>query len=77
MKSTVKELTVLILQECPSCKQLYTILVPKPEYDLWCSGELIQKALVHTPTKTRESLLSGLCVNCQDIVFNNDMYGQE
>lgn len=54
---------------CPSCGLPYYLTVPKEGYVKWQSGTLIQNALPELSSWDRESLITGLCFNCQDKIF--------
>lgn len=54
---------------CPECGITYYLTVPKEGYAKWKSGTLIQNALPELSSYDRESLITGLCFNCQDKFF--------
>ena len=58
--------------DCPFCGKTYDLLVNARGYWLWQDGELIQNALPTLTANERESLISGLCTDCQAAFFNDD-----
>lgn len=56
---------------CPFCRKETVVFVPARGYRLWLEGELIQDALPDVPTKERETLISGLCSECQDEFYSS------
>lgn len=51
---------------CPFCRKETIVSVPANGYQLWLRGALIQDALPDVPTQERETLLSGMCPECQE-----------
>ena len=60
---------VVIEKKCPFCGQVTTITIPTEKYIKWQEGESIQKAMPNLSAVSRESLISGLCWDCQDKIF--------
>ena len=58
-----------ILLVCPFCHTEHTVLAPFDGYFDWQNGELIQNAMPELTPTEREQLISGLCPNCQEIIF--------
>ncbi len=63
-----EELVVARVQ-CPMCGKSYGVDVPRIGLNKWRGGTLIQNALPYLSAEARESLQSGYCLDCQDIVF--------
>lgn len=55
---------------CPFCGRAKAVEVPVVGYRRWKCGELIQDALSELNKTDREMLLSGLCPDCQNKIFN-------
>jgi hypothetical protein len=51
---------------CPSCAKIVELMVPTKEFYEWQKGEFIQKAMASVSVEDRETIISGLCSNCQD-----------
>lgn len=62
---------------CPFCGKVTEVLVPARGYRLWQEGELIQNALPDLCLADRETLISGLCLDCQADVFDVEMEEEE
>ena len=61
-----------IIETCPFCKMTYVVYgIPAKGYTDWCRGTLIQKALPELCPTKRESLISGICPDCQDDLFGD------
>lgn len=58
-----------IINVCPFCRTEHTVLAPFDGYFNWQNGELIQNAMPELTPTEREQLISGLCPNCQEIIF--------
>ena len=60
-----------VVEVCPFCGEIHSVVVPAEGYFAWQSGELIQNALpMLTPTQ-REQIISGICPRCQNSIFKN------
>lgn len=57
---------------CPFCGKATELIVPSRGYRLWQEGELIQNALPELTAGQRETLISGLCPDCQSSFFEED-----
>lgn len=59
---------------CPKCKEnLSRVSMNYSVYKFWKSNtELIQNIFPEISKQTREILISGLCLDCQKEVFDND-----
>lgn len=69
--------TVSVSCTCPFCGKVTEVLVPARGYRLWQEGELIQNALPDLCLTDRETLISGLCLDCQADVFDAEMEEEE
>lgn len=55
---------------CPFCNSDYEVKIANEDgYFKWVTGELIQNALPELSATDRESLISGLCPDCQKKIF--------
>jgi len=54
---------------CPNCQKTKMLLVDPSGYQSWKGGELIQSAMPELSAADRESLISGVCDPCWDILF--------
>ena len=61
----------MITKICPKCNKQSYIDIPKDAYEKWQFGILIQEAWPEGSTTEREMLISGLCKDCQEGVFDD------
>lgn len=55
---------------CPFCGKTTTIQVVGKDFYAWkFEGALIQDAMPYLPANVRETLISGVCDECQDELF--------
>ena len=54
---------------CPICDKKYKLEVPDAAYKKWKSGELVQRAWPEGTSTQRESLITGMCPDCQEEIF--------
>ena len=66
---------MMITKVCPKCNKPSYVDIPKDAYEKWQFGLLIQDAWPEGSTTERETLISGLCKDCQEGVFN-DVQGE-
>lgn len=56
---------------CPFCHKTTTVQVVGEDFYAWkFEGALIQNAMPYLPANVRETLISGLCDECQDKMFS-------
>ena len=65
----------MITKICPKCNKPSYVDIPKDAYEEWRVGLLIQDAWPEGSTTERETLISGLCKDCQEGVCN-DVQGE-
>lgn len=59
--------------KCPSCGKEYSVIIPKYAFEQWkYVGKHIQDAWPEGSVTDRESLISGLCPECQKKVFDEE-----
>ena len=57
---------------CPFCGKTTTIQVVGEDFYAWkFEGALIQNAMPYLPANVRETLISGLCDECQEKMFSS------
>lgn len=61
---------VTIIKKCISCNTITTITVTASQHYRWQHGELIQRVMPELSEDDRELLISGMCGNCFDNLFN-------
>ena len=61
--------TVEIRRVCPFCGKVNRIIVNAELYGMWQSGMPIQRVFPTASATEREILISGICENCQDDIF--------
>lgn len=69
--------TVIIRTTCPCCGTLNHIHTTREQFESWEAGELVQNVFPDLSTADRESLISGLCLNCQAIFFDEEVENEE
>lgn len=62
---------------CFSCGQVTTIECNESEYLKWKNDTNIQHAMPSLSVMERETLISGLCFDCQEKLFNMPKPGNE
>ena len=60
----------MITKICPKCGNSSYVDIPKDAYEKWQFGMSIQDAWPEGIISERETLISGLCKDCQEGVFN-------
>lgn len=63
--------TIIIRTTCPFCGSLNHIHAKQPQFDAWQAGALAQDAFPDMSVTDRESLISGLCPDCQALIFGS------
>lgn len=62
---------IKIERYCPACGEKHHVYVPATAYYKWLQTDLyIQDVFTMLNATEREQLLSGLCPQCQALVFN-------
>lgn len=62
----------IIRSTCPFCGKLNHIHALQSEFDAWQAGALVQDAFPTMSATDRESLISGMCPECQSSFFGDD-----
>lgn len=60
---------IKINKMCPFCRGLTTIIVEQEAYNNYINGALVQDAFPHMDLTDRETLISGMCPDCQADFF--------
>lgn len=60
-----------IAKVCPFCGAMSIVEVEEKAYAKWQNGELIQHAMPDKSSAERETLITGLCLKCQDKFFGD------
>lgn len=55
--------------ECPFCGNVSHLSVDEEGYDKYQMGELVQRAFPNLEAHVRETLINGMCKECQDKFF--------
>ena len=66
---------MMVTKVCHTCGKSSYIDIPKDAYEKWQFGIPIQEAWPEGSATERETLISGLCKECQEGVFN-DVQGE-
>lgn len=62
-----------ITVKCPFCGKISEVVVDFISYRNWISmGLHVQDAFQNESPETRELLLTGICIECQDVAFAED-----
>lgn len=57
---------------CPHCHKLQTLEVDDSQYYDWLAGKNIQRAFPNLSADQREILMSGICPECWEDIFEED-----
>lgn len=60
-----------ITKKCIECGKEFTLEVNQNDYDDWKSGKLAQMAFPYLKAGERELLISGLCEDCFNKLFED------
>ncbi len=63
---------MIIKRNCLECKKLIEFVIPDYQYRAWQNGKHIQDAMPDTNPGEREMLISGICNDCFDDMFQDD-----
>lgn len=63
------EMMTVVDVVCPFCGKEYTITVPVKGFQEWKNGISIQRAMPELSAEDRESLISGICLECWEKTF--------
>lgn len=66
--------TTYVERTCPFCGTCSTVAVDTKGFTAWQNGELIQNAMPDLNPTAREFLISGMCRDCQDNIFNDEEF---
>ena len=58
-----------VAKTCPFCNAMSIVEVEENAYNKWQNGELIQRAMPNKSSAERETLITGLCLKCQNKFF--------
>ena len=58
-----------VAKTCPFCNAMSIVEVEEKAYAKWQNGELIQRAMPNKSSAERETLITGLCLKCQNKFF--------
>lgn len=61
----------MITKICPKCNKPSYVDIPKDAYEKWQFGMLVQDAWPEGSATEHETLISGLCKECQEGVFDD------
>jgi hypothetical protein len=67
--SKFKGNVVTITGFCPFCNKKWDIAVGDLDVATWEEGEPVQNAFPYLSAEERESLISGMCTDCQKEIF--------
>ena len=65
-------MTTTVESRCPFCGHISTITCEMGAWFRYMNGALIQDAFPTMDFHTRETLVSGLCLSCQESFFEED-----
>ena len=63
----------VIVAQCTECKRGEEFSASPEKYQAWRNGQLIDTALPHLDRDRRELLISGVCSECFDKMFGEDL----
>lgn len=62
---------LMLTTTCPFCGTVQTIFVDKLDYQDWLDGMSAQEAFPYLSDNDREAIISGICPDCWDDMFEN------
>lgn len=60
---------ITMIRECPICHKVSEVCVDDKGYLKYIEGELCQDAFPDLSATEREIIISGMCKECQDMIF--------
>ena len=63
---------VHVKKSCPLCTKQTSVFVQKEQLEKWENGMLAQRAFPEFSPSLRETLISGTCDTCWDIMFKEE-----
>lgn len=63
---------VIIETRCPFCGHITETAVLRADFEKYAGGELVQNCFPYLADFERETLISGLCYDCQADIFGTD-----
>lgn len=63
---------IKVERECPKCGKVQTVKIDDQSWTNILRGEYIQMACPNLTSNDREVLLSGICPDCWDAIFNDN-----
>lgn len=63
----------MITKVCPKCGKSSFVDMPKDAYEKWQLGMCIQNAWPEGSATDREIMITGLCKECQEGVFTDEL----
>lgn len=67
----MKNRDAIVTVTCPFCGETTLVTVNREDFTAWENGELIQNAMPYMDAGERETLISGLCPECQSKMFQS------
>lgn len=65
-------LDAIVTTVCPFCGKSHDVLVNENDYYDWKDGKLAQDAFPYLSADEREMLISGICPDCWNQMWDND-----
>lgn len=62
-------MTIAVVRRCPMCGAVSHISCDEKAWDKYENGALIQDAFPFVDIHTRETIISGMCIPCQEKFF--------
>ena len=56
-------------RECPICGEYHEVLINEEDYYAYLDGELVQVAFPYLTADEREIIVTGICKDCWDKMF--------
>lgn len=63
----------MVTKICPKCGKSSYVDIPKDANERWQFGMLLQEAWPEGSATEHETLMSGLCKECQEGVFDDEL----
>ena len=63
----------MITKVCPKCGKSSFVDMPKDAYERWQFGMMLQEAWPEGSATDREIMMTGLCKECQEGIFTDEL----
>lgn len=65
-------MTITVIRRCPLCGKISNVVCEENAWRAYADGALARDAFAYMDLRTRETLISGMCLPCQKSFFEED-----